>query len=143
MVLRKYALLAAATAALCLCSAPASAQYNANDNRPELISSTTCTTSAVVVGTIMLTVVSVRKDPTALRNYLRGNEPAVRAALATGGGGALADIAAFFGVDERELGRFGRVVRRHRRELQRLAFADDDAAGFVRRIVVALAETDS
>lgn len=119
-------------------AAPAFAQYNANDNRPELIFSTTCTTSAVVVGAIMLTVVSVKKEPTALRNYLRMNAPSVRALLATGAGAELADVAAFFGVGDDQLERFGRLLRKNRRDLERYAFRDDDIDAFVRRVSLAM-----
>lgn len=126
----------AAFAAFTLWTTNASAQYFANEDRPGMIVSTTTTTSALVGGAIMLTVVSVKKEPTAmLRHYLRNNETAVRASLATGGGDALRDVAAFFGIDdERRFRVFARLARGDRERWTRLAYEVDDVEGLVRAV---------
>ena len=114
-----------------LASAPAAAQWLATDDRPEMISLSTVTSTAVVVGTIMLTVVSVKKEPTAMRRYLRANEPAVRAALTIGGGEIIADIAAFFEVPRHHHDAFAAVLRQHRTGLLAAIYRDDDVDRFV------------
>ena len=103
-----------------------------------MITMTTATSSAVVVGTIMLTVVNVRKDPSAMHRYLKQNEPAVRAALTVGGGAVLHDIAAFFEVAPRHHRRFAALLRRHRTALSRAAFDDDAPGRFVAIVETAL-----
>jgi len=117
---------------------PASAQFLAYDERPEYIISTTTTTSAVAVGVIMLTVVNVRKEPSALRQYLDHNEPAIRAAMAVGAGEVVDDLGLWFGVPERDLHRFGRLLRRHRANLQRIAYDERDADRFIQAVEEAL-----
>ena len=107
-------------------TAPAAADWRATEDRPEMISLTTMTTSAVVVGVIMLTVHSTKKEPTVLRRYLDQNEPAVRAAVALGAGRATTDVAAMFGVPKAHDAAFGRLLRRHRAALLRAAYVDRD-----------------
>lgn len=127
------------TTVLCVATArPAAAQFLATDDRPEFITLSTTTTSAVVVGVIMLTVVSVRKDPTALKRYMEQNEPAVRAAFALGGGAVLDDIGTFFGIDERHSARFAALLRRHREVLLDAVFVRRDGERFAELVASAM-----
>lgn len=119
---------------------PAFAQFYADEDNPELISSTTTTTTGVLVGVIFLTVVAVTQDSAALQRYLDANEPAVRQAMATGGGDALEDVAAFFGIREsQDLPAFGQVLRAQRKQLARLAWRDRDIGAFQAHLRSALA----
>jgi hypothetical protein len=126
----------AAFTVVMLCATSAFAQYFASEERPGLIISTTTTTSALVGGVIVLTVVSVKKEPTAmLRRYLRSNETAVRAALATGGGPALRDVAGIFGVrDEERYRAFAQMARHQRDRWTRLAYDTGDVDHLVRLV---------
>lgn len=116
----------------------ASAQLLATDERPELISASTSTSSAIVAGIIMLTVVNTKKDPTVMQRYLRENEPAVRAALAIGGGDAIADLAEFFDIAESGHARFAKMLRRHRALLLTAAYERRDAHEFTKLVDAAL-----
>lgn len=118
----------------------ASAQFIATDDRPEFIVMSTSTTTAVAVGVIMLTVVSVKKDPTAMNRYLRQNEPAVRAAFAIGGGSVIDDLAGFFELDPARVGEFAALLRRHRKALCKAAYDDRDLVLFATLVQSALLE---
>lgn len=117
----------------------ATGQALATERRPEFITMTTATSSAVVVGTIMLTVVNVRRDPSAMHHYLKQNEPAVRAALTVGGGAIVRDIAAFFDIAPRHHRQFAALLRRHREALNQAAFGDSAARTFVSIVNAAIA----
>ena len=98
----------------------------------------TGTTTAVVAGAIVLTVVSIKKEPKTLALYLQANEPAVRAALALGAGDALDDLASLLGLPADLRHRLGPALRSRRRELTTAAFETRDAARF-REIALAAA----
>lgn len=132
-------------ATLCIGAAgllPASeahAQFHADDDRLDLIISTTTTTSAVAVGITMAGIVAIQKEPrTALLHYLRDNEVAVRAALAAGAGPAIDDVAIFFAIREEDLTPFGQLLRRERQTLSRHAFGTRDIDAFIRHIAAAI-----
>ena len=126
-------------AATVLHAAPARAQFHASDDRVDLITSTTTTSSAVAVGITILAIVAVDKEPrTALEHYLRDNEIAVRAALAAGAGSAIGDLAAFFAIREEDLPVFARLLRREREALSLHAFRTRDVDAFVRHIAAAI-----
>lgn len=120
-------------------SAPAAAQYWANEERPAMIFSTTTTTSAVAVGVIMLTVVNVNKDRAALQQYLKQNEPALRAAIGLGAGDVLTDLAAFFGIrGDDQLRAFAKLIRLERSSLEHYAWIRPDVDKFVRHMRMAM-----
>lgn len=125
-------------AALITCTSSAAlAQVYAHEDRPELITSTTSTTSAVAVGVIMLTVVSIQRS-SAIETYLRDHEIATREALALGAGPAVGDLAALFDVPQTRVPEFGRLLRQHRAHLVRLAFRERDPAALTRFLEVTI-----
>jgi predicted TIM-barrel fold metal-dependent hydrolase len=113
---------------------PAFADFRVTDERAGFITMTTTTSTAVVVGTVMMTVVSARKDPTALQRYLRHNEQTVRAAMTLGAGEVVADLGAFFGVPAARLPEFARLLRRHRAVLTEASFDRRDVEKFTRLV---------
>lgn len=128
----------------------ASAQFNTPS--PEMLELSTSTTFvavglsalAIAIPLILTTSigVSVVGEKGEMEAYLRKNEFEVREALAVGSGGFIDEMSQRLGFDEREHAAFGRVVRREREVLSKLAdpttLTPERAAEFAQHLAVSM-----
>ncbi|TXD34732.1 hypothetical protein FRC98_18030 [Lujinxingia vulgaris] len=132
-VTRAWKVALCAAALTMLVASPGFAQSEPTNGTPfynDIFSlSTSTTTTAVVVGAVILTVTLVNDTSAALDVYLDDNAALVQQDLHLGGGEATADLAAIFGVPAAEHEAFAQLLFETRQALSPLcAPATDDAA---------------
>jgi len=140
-----------ALALVALSASPGFAQSEPDNGTPfydDIFSlSTSTTTTAVIVGVVLLTVTLVNDSSAALETYLHENGALVQHDLYTGGGAATSDLAALFGVPTSEHEAFAALLFEERDALAPLcdSVVRGEASGvsaraFASRVLASMAQ---
>ncbi len=101
---------------LLLIPVSASAQfYSTPDDNVGLFISATTTSTGVVGGLVMLTVVESQRDPKKVTAFLKNNASRLRGALALGAGNVFYDFAKLLAIPKNEIPKFVSTLRKNRK----------------------------